>query len=396
MDPLVTPVVIGGLGAVIWWAATRPKPFNKLMRTLDLKNKEGKYPYQLDHDVGPRTETYVIEVPDGIPYEVFSDPKSKIFQTVRQSIGNMHRLEVVPIDGHKLAIRVILEELRDNYAYDPAPADKGNPLVFRIGESLAGPVTFTIGNDAPHLCVAGTTGSGKSVCLRSMITSMVLHPRRVDLFLVDLKGGVEFQPFQACERVAGYARSVPEGVGLLRKLQDEMIRRNDAFYRAGVNSIDAYNKLGRDRLRRQVLVVDEFAEFTASKDRDAQAILKDLLRRARSCGIHVLIATQRPDADVIDGQIRANMPAYICHMVSSSSNSIVVLGHGGAESLPGHGRAILRAPGRKEVEIQGYYLGEDECREMVRHTYVKKAEQPENTNGVGSQWQSSSRETKRP
>ena len=316
--------------------------------------------------------------------EFFLDPKNPKYQMLWQGLADRKRMEVIPLDGHKLAIKIIEKPLRDNYDYDPSPADPKNPLVFRLGESYSGPVEFALSDAAPHCCIAGTTGSGKSVCLRILITSMILSPNRVDVWLIDLKGGAEFFPFAKCERVVDYARNVDEGFSLLRKLQELMIRRYDQFAEAGVNSIDNYNALDRagPKMRRNVLVVDEFAEFAARKSREAQEILKDLLRRARAAGIHVVVATQRPDADVMDGQIRANMPTYICFLVSSSSNSLVVLGHGGAELLPGHGRGILRYPGRKETEFQGYYLSEGDCEALVRPTYIEKKKKEDDTKGV--------------
>jgi DNA segregation ATPase FtsK/SpoIIIE-like protein len=389
MEFLSLPVIIvGGLAGVIGWGCFGMKRENKLFRTLDLKNKEGKFPHLLDRDETPRVKTYVFWLPDGISMELFTDPKSRIYQAIRQSLGDMHRIDLVPIDGHKIAVRVIKEELKSRYDYEPGPADKKDPLTFAIGESLEGPVAFSLGNTVPHICIAGSAGSGKSVCLRGMITSLILHQKKVSLWLIDMKGGTEFQVFQRCSRVSGYAKSVPEGLEILKQLQGEMIRRNDLFFAEGVNSIDTYNAAHpKEQLKRHVLFVDEFAEFMAGKDRTAKDILKDLARRARSSGIHMVIATQRPDSDVLDGQIRANMPGYLCFMVASTTNSTLILGHGGAQQLPGNGRGIMRVPARKETEFQGYYLGEEECKALVQHTYVNK--QPaEEKKAVGSQWQS--------
>jgi DNA segregation ATPase FtsK/SpoIIIE-like protein len=367
-------LIIAALAILCFYSCFKMKRENKLMRLLKLCNEDGKYPHLLDRDRTPAGVTYVYWIPDGVPFDSFTRPEGKAYQAIRQTLGDMHRIEVLPIDGHKLAVKVYEKELKREYAFRPEPVDAKNPLALALGEGYAGPVTLTLGDAAPHACIAGTTGSGKSVCLRSIIASIILHPKRVDLWLIDLKGGAEFYLFEKCERVVEYAKNVDEGRGLLLRLQAEMIRRYDLFAAAGVNNLDNYNRLGK-RLRRQLLVVDEFAEFAGKKQEEARDILKDLLRRARAAGIHVIAATQRPDKDVLDGQIRANMPAYICFAVSSVTNSILVLGHGGAELLPGHGRGILRAPGRKEQEFQGYYLGEDECRDLIQHTYIDKPKQ---------------------
>jgi DNA segregation ATPase FtsK/SpoIIIE, S-DNA-T family len=369
------------IGLPVWWVLLREKPENKLMKVLQLKNSKDKYPHLIDKTYTDSGITYVYWIPDGVSMEMLADPKNPKHQMLKQSLADNHRMEVLPLDGHKIAFRVIERELAGNYPYSPEPADKGNPLVFALGESLAGAVTLKMGDTVPHICIAGSAGSGKSVCMRAMIASLILHPRRVYIHLIDLKGGVEFLPFMRCSRVESYAKNPGEGVGILHALQDEMIRRNELFFKEEVNNIDNYNaKHPKDTLKRHILFVDEFAEY--AKNKEAKDILKDIARRARSCGIHMVVATQRPDADVLDGQIRANMPAYVCFMVASTTNSTLVLGHGGAEKLPGHGRGILRAPGIKDVEFQGYYLSESECESLVSPTYVKKAKHDIETSGV--------------
>jgi hypothetical protein len=368
------------VGLPVWWVFIREKPENKLMRVLQIKNSKDKYPHLIDKDYTDAGVTYVYHVPDGISMEMLRDEKNPKYQMLKQSLADNHRMEVLPLDGHKLAFRVIEHELGDNYPYSPEPADKSNPLVFALGESLSGNVVLKMGDTVPHICIAGSAGSGKSVCMRAMITSLILHPRRVYIHLIDLKGGVEFLPFMRCSRVESYAKNPGEGVGIMHRLQDEMIKRNETFFKEGVNSIDSYNaKHPKDTMKRHILFVDEFAEY--AKNKEAKEILKDIARRARSCGIHLCCATQRPDADVLDGQIRANMPAYVCFMVASTTNSILVLGHGGAEKLPGHGRGILRAPGIKDVEFQGYYLSESECESLVSPTYERKVQHEIDTSG---------------
>lgn len=386
----VPQIIIGGLACIVGWGCFGMKKENKLMRTLELKNKAGVYPHLIDRDETPRVKTYVFWAPDGIPFEVFTKPESKVYQAIRQSLGDMHRIEVLPLDGHKIAVRVIKEELKDRYDFVPEPADKKNPLTFAIGESLDGPVKFSLGNTVPHICIAGSAGSGKSVCLRSMIASLILHPKKVNIWLIDMKGGTEFQVFQKCSRVSGYAKTVPEGIEILKQLQTEMVRRNELFFEEGVNSIDTYNAAHpKEPMKRHVLFVDEFAEFMSGKDRTAKEILKDLARRARSSGIHMVIATQRPDSDVLDGQVRANMPGYLCFMVASTTNSTLILGHGGAQQLPGNGRGIMRVPARKETEFQGYLLEESECKKLIEHTYENKLP-PRELKAVGSEWRSPS------
>lgn len=370
------------LGAVtIGMVAGLRRPEDTFWKKIGVKSPSEKYPHLLSKTKTESGVTYLFHVPDGISMEPLADPKNARHQMIRQSLGDNRRIEVVPVNGHKMAIKVFERALKDTYDYSPVPVDPNDPLVFALGESLSGRVIIKLGNTIPHLCIPGSAGSGKSVCMRGMVCSLCLHPKETSIHLIDLKGGVEFLVFMKCQRVKSYAKTPDEGVAILRKLQQEMIRRNELFFSEGVNSIDSYNAKHPDQpMERHVLFIDEFAEY--SKNNDAKAILKDLSRRARSCGIHMVIATQRPDADVLDGQIRANITGYVCFMVASTTNSTLIIGHGGAEQLPGHGRAILRAPAQKEVEFQGYYLSEDECEELVRPTYVEKAPPQDDTKGV--------------
>jgi DNA segregation ATPase FtsK/SpoIIIE-like protein len=372
--------LVAALGVPVWWFM-RTKPENKLMHTLQIKNSEDKFPHLLDKDRTDAGVTYVYWIPDGINMAALANADNPKYQMLKQGLADNHRMEVVPIDGHKLAFMVFEHELPKVCNYNPNCIKNSNPLEFALGVSYRGEVKLTMGNTVPHICIAGAAGSGKSVCMRAMITSLILHPRRTHIHLIDLKGGVEFLPFMRCARVDSYAKSADEGVAVMRKLQDEMIRRNDLFFTEGVNSIDSYNaKYQKAPMKRHILFIDEFAEY--AKDRPAKDILKDIARRARSSGIHLCCATQRPDADVLDGQIRANMPAYICHMVASTTNSTLILGHGGAEKLPGQGRAILRAPGIKDTEFQGYYLSEQDCEDLVKPTYITKSAKELDTSGV--------------
>jgi hypothetical protein len=387
MDPLTILLVGGGLAWLVWLATHRQNKVNKLMRTLDIKNKDGRYPHLLDYDESERVETYVLWVPDGIPYELFVKPESKVHQAIKQSLGDMRRIEVIPISGHKIAVRVIKEELGFSYPLPLEEIRKSAPMTFALGESLAGSISLKMGDEAPHLCIAGTTGGGKTYLLKSLILQCILKPKRIDVAIIDLKGGADTYMFEKCERVIMYARTVGEGEGVLKRLQVEMERRYDLFSRVGASNIDKYNKKASPRLRRIFLFVDEFAGFSDKKFPAAQEILKDLLRRARASGIHVCVDTQHPTTDVINTQIKANMPAFIAFLTATQSNSITILGHGGAELLPGHGRGILRAPGMKEVEFQGYDASETVCEELVRHTYVTKPEEKPQKKGVIQTWQ---------
>lgn len=213
----------------------------------------------------------------------------------------------------------------------------------------------------PHLLVAGTTGSGKSVLLHSIICSLLIQKQsKVELVLIDPKN-VEFAPYQKVKQLRYPIVNYPDDASkVLSDLTSEMDYRFKIMKRAKVNYIHEYNLKKKNKMSYIVVIIDEFADFMQISKKKFQNDLARLAQKSRACGIHIIIATQRPSADVITGIIKANCPSVIAFQVSSAVNSRVILDENGAEKLLGNGDGIIRAPGYINHRFKGAYLSMDE------------------------------------
>jgi S-DNA-T family DNA segregation ATPase FtsK/SpoIIIE len=206
----------------------------------------------------------------------------------------------------------------------------------------------------PHLLVAGTTGSGKSMALHAIINSMILRGSAVRLALIDPKR-IEFSHYIGMPQLyAPIARDAEASITLLKALVSDMEARFARLQKAKCRDITQY----RGAMPHIVVVVDEFADLMMVSRRIAQDLICRLAQKSRACGIHIVLATQRPSTDVVTGLIKANFPSRISCQVSSAVDSRVVLDRNGAERLTGKGDAILDCPGNRFVRLKGVYLSE--------------------------------------
>jgi DNA segregation ATPase FtsK/SpoIIIE, S-DNA-T family len=247
------------------------------------------------------------------------------------------------------------------------------PLGFdRTGQMI----TTDLSHGEPHLLIAGETGSGKSTVLRSIITNLILN-NDCDLLLVDLKYGAEFKMFQNSSRVKEFARTRNEAEKLLQQVSTEVNRRYDLFYDKNCIDIKQYNQQFKNKLKYQILIIDEFADLMNEKR--STSIIEELAAKARACGIHLIIATQRPDAQVISGRIKANVTSVLGLKALNDINSRIIIGHEGLENLRGKGHAIFKRG--MEIELQCPYLDEKRVPELISYTYVEKKKREEEKNG---------------
>lgn len=251
--------------------------------------------------------------------------------------------------GGSVGIEVAREALSPVYLRETIErADALIRLGLPMGEGVHGaPATARLA-DLPHLLVAGTTGSGKSVWMTSMIVALLLRntPDDLRLTLVDPKR-VELAPFADIPHLTGpIITEVGKTSMELKRLVDMMEARFSTFEAAGVRSLDAYNDQAADgeRLPRHVLVIDELADLLM-QTKGAEPLLVRLLQKGRAAGIHAVLATQRPDAKVLTGLIRSNVPARVVFAVQSHTDSKIALGFTGAERLRGQGDGLYLAPG---------------------------------------------------
>jgi S-DNA-T family DNA segregation ATPase FtsK/SpoIIIE len=236
----------------------------------------------------------------------------------------------------------------------------------------------------PHLLIAGTTGSGKSVCINAILLSILMtrSPRQVRLILIDPKM-VELQAYKAVPHLAcDVVTNMKKAPGVLQWAVDEMERRYALFSAAGVNHIASFNKLGHkeleSRLQRplpaeeaqlayMVLVIDELADLMAVAQSEVEESIQRLAQKSRAVGLHVILATQRPSTDVITGVIKANLPCQIAFKVNRKIDSRVILDANGAEKLLGHGDMLYVPPGaNKLVRAQGAFVSDSEIQRVVQ------------------------------
>lgn len=251
-----------------------------------------------------------------------------------------------------------------DFMHDNAYKMQTSKTIVPIGQDAKGNNVYGDLAKMPHMLVAGTTGSGKSVFLNGVITSLLMRntPDDLQLFLIDPKM-VEFKRFSKLHYVQ-YVTDTNKAIALLSKLCKEMDRRYEVMANRGCRDIDDYNKRNpEDRLPKLVLVVDEMADMMMGKQgKQVEANIVRLAQKARACGIHMVLATQRPTVKVISGQIKANIPTRVCLSLMSRTDSMVVLDQIGAETLQGHGDMLYLdgMNNRKPQRLQGGLITDSE------------------------------------
>ncbi len=233
--------------------------------------------------------------------------------------------------------------------------------------------------EAPHLLIAGTTGSGKSVCLNTILASILVHyrPSDVQLLLVDPKM-VEMSQYNGIPHLLHPVITDPkEAARVLEYLVGEMGRRNDLFRRHGVRNIDSYNakialmksdETTAERLSYIVVVVDELGDLALAKGVDIETLLTRLAQMARAAGIHMILATQRPSVDVIVGKTKANFPTRIAFRVATKVDSRTILDVMGADKLLGKGDMLyLDSHHQQPIRLHGAWVSEPEIEQLINH-----------------------------
>ncbi len=271
---------------------------------------------------------------------------------------------------------VTLREVIDQPPYKNAKSK----LNVALGKDITGDFVYCDLVKMPHLLVAGTTGSGKSVCLNSMIVSILYNatPDEVKLLMIDPKA-VEFTMYNGIPHLLVPVVSDPrKASGALAWAVTEMLQRYKMFSESGVRDISGYNSIceteGKKKLPQIVIFIDELSDLMMAAPNEVEDSICRLAQMARAAGMHLVIATQRPSVDVITGLIKANIPSRISLYVSSQVDSRTIIDSVGAEKLLGHGDMLYYPVGiPKPVRVQGCYLDESEVHKVVN--FLKAQEQ---------------------
>ena len=253
-------------------------------------------------------------------------------------------------------------------------------LLFALGRDISGQVIEGELNKMPHILIAGATGSGKSVCINGIITSILMRakPSEVKMMMIDPKK-VELNVYNGIPHLLTPVVTDPKKASMaLKKVVAEMEHRYELFSETGTRNLEAYNKYIQKQneltdekqplLPYIVVLVDELADLMMVAAKDVEDSITRLAQMARAAGIHLIIATQRPSVDVITGIIKANIPSRIAFSVSSQVDSRTILDIGGAEKLLGRGDMLYIPVGKsKPIRVQGAFLSDTEVERVVNH-----------------------------
>lgn len=282
---------------------------------------------------------------------------------------------------------VSMRELIDT----PEFYEQKSKLSAGLGKDIAGKCVYCDISKMPHLLVAGTTGSGKSVCMNSIITSILYRakPDEVKFLMIDPKQ-VEFSKYAGIPHLLVPVVTDPrKAAGALGWAVSEMLQRYQRLSQVGVRDIEGYNKYvskydDMDPMPKICIFIDEFADLMMAAPKEVEDSVCRLAQMARAVGMHLVIATQRPSVDVITGLIKANISSRIALTVSSQIDSRTILDASGAEKLLGHGDMLYSPIGAsKPVRVQGCFISDEEVEELC--SYVKKQGESQYDEGIAKE-----------
>ena len=334
---------------------------------------------------GPTVTRYEIEPAPGVKVSRIVN----LTDDIALNLAAQHIRMEAPIPG-KSAIGIEVPNktteavhLRDVlYCSDFKDARGGIPV--GLGKDIAGKPVITDLAKMPHLLVAGTTGSGKSVCVNTLISSILFSrkPEEVKLLLIDPKM-VELSIYNGIPHLmAPVVTDMKKAAAVLRWAVREMEARYKAFAASGKRDIKSYNEAHpKAAMPLIVLIIDELADLMMTAPDDIEESISRLAQMARAAGIHMVLATQRPSVNVITGSIKANVPSRISFAVGSQIDSRTILDMAGAEKLLGKGDMLFAPIGaNKPIRVQGAFISDDEVENLVE--FVKAQREPEYDNTV--------------
>lgn len=331
-------------------------------------------------NIGPKVTQYTLKPPAGVKLTRITALETNIaLNLAAQAI----RIEA-PIPGQRaVGIEVPNRKAADVRLHGILTAkawkQTHQPLSFAIGKDIAGEAVVGELNKMPHLLIAGQTGSGKSVMINTLLTSLLYRnsPADMKVILVDPKQ-VEMAPYEDIPHLLTPVITQPEKcISALKWAVNEMERRYSLLAEEKVRDIKSYNdrkQADNEGMPYIVIVIDELADLMMLAARDVEALIVRLAQKARAVGIHLVLATQRPSVDVITGLIKANIPARIAFTVASQVDSRTILDQIGAEKLLGQGDMLLLTPQmNKPKRIQGAWVTDEEVVKVTDHLRKQRA-----------------------
>jgi S-DNA-T family DNA segregation ATPase FtsK/SpoIIIE len=339
-------------------------------------------------NIGPRVTQYTLKPPTGVKLTKITALENNLaLDLAAHSI----RMEA-PIPG-KRAVGIEVPNVRSatvrlsSLILSREWTNTTAPLGFAIGKDISGTPVVTDLAKTPHLLVAGQTGSGKSVMINTILTSLLYRnsPADLKLILVDPKQ-VEMAPYNDIPHLLTPVIVEPEKcISALKWAVAEMERRYKELADAGKRNIGEYNNLKKEEgMPYIVIIIDELADLMMMAARDVEALIVRIAQKARAVGIHLILATQRPSVDVITGLIKANVPARIAFTVASQVDSRTIIDQVGAEKLLGQGDMLLLTSDMpKPKRVQGAFISDEETAKVV--DFIKMQREPNYNDEVVSQ-----------
>lgn len=356
-----------------------------------------------------------LTTPSGkIPHFVNDEPIDKWTRKLtlfNQGISKKKFEEVK--DTLSVSLRVYIDDIRENiekgltqiyYSHFPMPTvvrisdfTKRKNHGYIVGKTRSKEIHSSF-KDCPHLLIAGQTGGGKSNFLRQMVTSLYVNNKNTHFTLIDLKEGLEFQVFKNLKRVE-VMENFDSIISKLARLDKEMTGRMQLIKSNSCNDLDSYQKKMKSKgldvkpLDRHFVIVDEAAEMFLTSDKNnvenvqkARAALSRIARLGRACGMHLVIATQRPDVKAVDPQIKSNLTGVLCFLVPNLATSMTVLSNGRGMHLPSGvpGRAIWK-PGGTMTEVQTPFIPEEDIHKALAPFRINKKPAEKNETQLKSQ-----------
>ena len=360
------------------WFGDNTFDFNNFFDSVGLKNKLDEKPKLLDKHKQENKNVYIFSIPEGISLSDFMKYKQAIEQQLNNQID-------IRYENKRIIIDEITSKLKSNYPYILPTKEDKEAFRIPVGASIYG-TEYIYPNKIPHTLISGTTGSGKSVCTKSLLTSILnmFNEDEADVFLIDFKL-VELNLFKQCNQVVKYVYETEEAVEVVADLLEECKRRYKLFKDTNVTNLKEYNKkFPNKKLKHQFIFIEEFVMF--SEEKVGMKMLRKLASLSRASSQFIFLSCQRPDNTVIDNVFKANVGNRLCFRTEDNKNSMVILDRVGAKDLKGNGHGIYKT-GAKDVEFQGYNIQDEDIEKYIKkYKIVKKYNTPvldpvlENTN----------------
>lgn len=332
----------------------------EFFKTCNLKNNKDEFPTLYKKFRVENGTKYLLTIPVTLSLKDFKKYQEALEQNTNTNISMIFKNRFIEITS------TIQQKLLELYPYENLPAGPvKNGINIPIGHSLYG-IEYIALKTNPHTYIVGSTGGGKSVCMKSILTCLITNYKEteLELYLGDLKY-VELSLFKSCNIVKEFHTSVENVTQMIRDLLNETEERYRIFEEVGVTNIFDYNKkFPNKKMKFQILVVEEIVNLLQDNKKKAMKLLKRLISISRSAGLYAIFTTQRPSADIIDVIVKANISNRIVFHTESEKDSVIALDEPGAEKLDIPGRGILKV-GSKRVTFQGFYIDDEEVKKLI-------------------------------